>query len=147
MQLTKTILSLICGVATGVTLVISCGDNYRLDLAVDAAIDAPNPDAAPAPVCDCPAAEPPLAGRFMLFTATAVAPAHWSSGQAHRCLWEGVVIGGSCVLAPGESNRNVTLMNSGFYGASPANWWCTFFNHESTPVTIQVTTLCLMPSP
>jgi hypothetical protein len=144
MQLTKTILYLICGVTAGVTLVISCGDNYRLDVAVDAAIDAPNPDAAPAPVCDCPAVEPPLAGRFRVFTSSVVVPPHWMGGQAHICLPEGVVFGGSCHLAPGDSNRNVTLMNSGFY-SGPAYWFCTFFNHESTPVTIHSATLCLMP--
>jgi hypothetical protein len=152
MQLTKTILCLICGVSSGITLVISCGDNYRLDLDAGPAGDAPQVDAAPAPVCGCPAVEPPLAGRIVVLTTSGDIPANWTGARAVRCLTPGprgavfgMAIGGSCMLDPSEQNRNVTLMESGFYNDLHDNWFCIFHNHESVPVTMHASTICLMP--
>lgn len=152
MQLTKTILSLICGVTSGITLVISCGDNYRLDLDAAPTIDAAQVDAAPAPGCDCPAVEPPLAGRIVVFTSSVDIPANRSGIWGARCLTLGpqsvllgVALGGSCMLDSGGSNQNVTLMESGFYNTPHDDWLCLFHNHDSVPVTVRASTVCLMP--
>ena len=73
MHIAKSILLLLSGATAGIAFVISCGDNWHLsaDAAVDATADAPKtPDAAP--VCDCPAAEPPIAGRLYFDSGIAV---------------------------------------------------------------------------
>ena len=57
MHVARSLLLLRTGAISGIAFVLSCGDN--LSVRADAAIDALKaPDAAP--ICDCPAAEPPL---------------------------------------------------------------------------------------
>ena len=143
MQLTKSILLVACGVIFGIALVFSCGDNSRIN--ADAAIDTPKTDAAP--VCDCPASEPPLAGRFVVVSQTQVIAGNDTSGQSAVCPAGTQVISGSCTTDLLNPLRNVTLQQSGYYGIPPTNWHCWFRNNEATPVTIRVSIICLKPMP
>jgi hypothetical protein len=134
---------------SGGVLVLSCGDNLGVttvaDASIDAPIDAPDPvDAAPS--CDCPPAEPPLAGRFVVVTNTRVIPANGSSGNSLACPTGTQLITGSCTTDSPTVSFNMTLRESGF--VHDATYWdCEFRNHEPFPVTMRVNALCLKPGP
>ena len=144
MHVAKSILLLLSGATAGIAFVISCGDN--LHLSADAAIDAPK-IADAAPVCDCPAAEPPLAGRFVVFSQLRVIAGNDTSTQGVECPAGMQLISGSCTTDFINPIRNVTLQQSGFFEMPPAAWNCMFRNNEATPVTIRVSVICLRPTP
>ena len=152
MHLAKSILLLLGGAVAGITFVISCGDNLRLG--TDAAIaDAPKVTDAPkaldaAPACDCPAAEPPLAGRFVVVSQTQVIPPNARSGQGALCPVGSMAISGSCTLDVVNPVWNVTLEQSGFYEMPPAAWNCFFRNNEpAASVKVRASVICLKPAP
>jgi hypothetical protein len=145
MRAATSILLMLSGATAGISFVLSCGDNWHL--ATDAAIDAPEVTDAP-PICDCPAAEPPLAGRFEVFSVTDVIAGNFMSGNSHVCLTKGSqVISGSCTTDVATPIRNVTLQYSGFSSLPAIGWGCDFRNNEATPVTIRVSVICLKPAP
>jgi hypothetical protein len=136
---------MLSGAIAGFSFVLSCGDNWHL--ATDAAIDAPEVTDAP-PVCDCPAAEPPLAGRFEVFSVTEVLAGNAMSGYSLACLTKGSqVISGSCTTDVATPIRDVTLQQSGFSSLQTVGWGCRFRNNEPTPVTIRFSVICLKPAP
>jgi len=143
MHITKSVLLLACGVIIGIALVISCGDD--LTGKVDAAVDVPKLDAAP--VCDCPAAEPPLAGRFVVVSQTQIIAGNDTGGQGAVCPTGAQLISGSCTTDLINPVRNVTLQQSGFFDNGAGGWACLFRNNEATPVTIRASIICLKPMP
>ena len=143
MYVAKSILLLLSGATAGIAFVLACGDN--LHLSADAAIDTPK-TADAAPVCDCPAAEPPLAGRFVVFSQLQVIAGNDTSLQSVACPVGTQLISGSCTTDFINPIRDVTLQQSGFYGP-PSGWNCFFRNNEATPVTIRVSVICLKPTP
>lgn len=144
MHIARSILLLITGSISGIAFVLSCGDN--LAIKADAAIDAPKaPDAAQ--TCDCPAAEPPLAGRFVTISNTRDIPANDFLINSAYCPIGSRLISGSCTQDLLNPYRHLTLEQSGFFEAYPNEWVCQFRNHENTPVTIRVTVTCLKPAP
>jgi hypothetical protein len=146
MHLARSIVLVTAGMAAGVGLVLSCGDNLSAKATADAAIDAPKvPDAAP--TCDCPAAEPPLAGRFVVVSQTQDMAPNGFTTQGAVCPAGSYLITGSCTTDNPTTVLNVTLKESGFYDAPPSGWHCSFRNNESFMVTIRVTALCLKPTP
>ena len=144
MHVAKSILLLLSGATAGITLMLSCGDN--LHLSADAAIDAPK-TADAAPVCDCPAAEPPLTGRFEVVNALRVIAGNDTGLQGRACPAGTQLISGSCTTDFINPIRDVTLQQSGFFGMPPVGWECFFRNNEATPVTIRVSVICLKPAP
>jgi hypothetical protein len=115
----------------GAVLVLSCSD------------DSPgNVDAA---TCDCPATEPPLAGRIMIVDQTQVIPANSRSGQDAICPQGALRLSGSCTTAVVNPVRDVTLEQAGFFADDLRSWSCDFRNNEATPVTIKVSVVCLLP--
>ena len=144
MQVTRSILLVASGAVAGIAFVLSCGDN--LSSRVDAAVDAPKaPDATP--LCDCPAAEPPLAGRVVVIsTDETVDPNAEGSGTA-TCPVGSQLISGSCTtIYPGDI-YDVMLRESGFYLFSPLSWHCGFLNKSSYRVTFRTSVICLKPMP
>src|SRR5215203_5938734 len=109
MHIAKSILLLLSGAISGVAFVISCGDN--LHLSADAAIDAPKTIDA-APVCDCPAAEPPLAGRFVVFSQLLTIAGNDTGVQGVPCPVGMQLISGSCTTNFINPIRDVTLQQS-----------------------------------
>jgi hypothetical protein len=144
LRVAKTILLVLSGGIAGIAFGISCGDNWQV--ATDAAIDAPMVADA-APVCDCPAAEPPLAGRFVLFSGLTVIPGNDYAGQGAGCPAGTKLISGSCTTDLSNPLRDVTMLLSGFVDDPPTAWLCRFRNNEDTPVTIRVSVVCLKPAP
>jgi hypothetical protein len=124
---------LVAGTFAGVLPIASCGDDSsgRVD----------------AGTCDCPAAEPPLAGRITIASATATIPANSRGLQGTGCPEGSLRLTGSCTTDPPNPIRNVTLEQSGFFYENDLRGWSCFFkNKEATPVTIKVTLVCLMPA-
>jgi hypothetical protein len=146
MHVARSILLLMTGATSGVAFVLSCGDNLSAKVNADAAIDAPKVlDAAP--TCDCPAAEPPLSGRFVVFSNTATIGANAFGSQTASCPAGSQLISGSCTQDLLNPLRNLTLQQSGFFENSPSVWWCNFRNNEPFPVTIRASVICLQPAP
>jgi len=153
MHVARSVLLLMTGAASGIALVLSCGDNLSVKAIADAAVDAPKvADAAPnvsdaAPTCDCPTAEPPLAGRIVTISQLRTIPANDFSGQSAVCPMGSLLITGSCTQDPLNPYRNLTLQQSGFFPPYTTEWVCWFRNNESSPVTVRVSILCLKPMP
>lgn len=131
MRTTFSFVSIVAGTFAGALLVLSCSD------------DSPgNVDAA---TCDCPASEPPVAGRIMIVDQTREIPANSRSGQDAVCPQGALRLSGSCTTADVNPVRDVTLEQSGFYGNDLRSWSCNFKNNEAVPVTIKASVVCLMP--
>jgi len=146
MHVARSILLLMTGAASGIAFVLSCGDNLSVKANADAAIDAlKEPDAAQP--CDCPAAEPPLAGRFVVVSQTRTIPANDFSISSAVCPAGSQLISGSCTQDLLNPYRNLTLQQSGFFEISPIEWVCWFRNNEPFPVTIRSSVICLKPAP
>jgi hypothetical protein len=146
MRAARPILLLMTGAASGIAFVLSCGDNLSVKANADAAVDAPKvPDADPP--CDCPAAEPPLAGRFVTVSNTLTIAANNFGGQGAACPVGSQLISGSCTQDVLDLVRNLTLQQSGFFEIAPREWFCWFRNNEPFPVTIRVSVTCLNPAP
>ena len=144
MQVTRSILLVASGAVAGIAFVLSCGDN--LSSSVDAAVDIPKaPDAAP--LCDCPAAEPPLAGRVVVIsTDDTVDPNFESSGTA-SCPVGSQLISGSCTTIYPTAIFDVVMRESGVLIGSPLTWLCRFHNTSSYRLTFRTSVICLEPMP
>lgn len=141
MRTTNSILLVLCGVAIGITSVMSCGDDASGN------VDARPPDGPPdAAVCDCPPAEKPLTGRFTVVSNTQVIAANDRGGQGASCPAGAQLLSGSCTTELVNPVRNVTLEQSGFYD-DPSGWTCRFRNNEAAPVTVKASVVCLVPAP
>lgn len=144
MHVVRSALLLLRGEATGIVFMISCGDNWHLG--ADAAIDAPKTIDA-APVCDCPAVESPLAGRFVVASNVRTLPANGRLSEDIRCPAGMPLISGSCVVDNATMRFNVTLEQSGAEDVPPTTWGCAFHNYEPFPVSFRVSATCLKPAP
>lgn len=146
MHVARSILLLMTGAASGIVFVLSCGDNLSVKANADAAVDAPKvPDATP--TCDCPAAEPPLAGRFVTVSNTLIIAANNIGIQSALCPAGSQLISGSCTQDLLNPVPNLTLQQSGFFEIAPPEWFCMFRNNEPFPVTIRASAICLNPAP
>ncbi len=122
---------LAAGLAVGIVLVVACGDDSPGD--VDAA------DAS----CNCPAAEPPLAGRITRVRndnnlspgAAGVADAFCPAGAT--------VLGGACEVA--TTDTNVVLLSSRFVPGGYRCDWSTVNATMARTGTAEV--VCLTPAP
>ena len=147
MNIARSIALVMSGIVVGIGLVLSCGDNLSAKATADAAIDAPKVlDAAP--VCDCPAAEPPLAGRLVVVSNTVTLVPNDTGVQGAFCPAGSVLITGSCTTDSSTTAFNVTVRESGFTGSPPTAWHCSFRNNETMfTVTFLASALCLKPAP
>jgi hypothetical protein len=145
MHIARSILLLMTGAVSGIAFVLSCGDNLNGKASADAAIDAHAPDAAP--ICDCPAAEPPLAGRFVVVSQTRTIAAMATGGSTASCPEGSQLISGSCTQDQVNPVPNLTVRESGFFEVGPREWLCNFRNNEPFPVTIRASVICLKPAP
>jgi len=144
MHVARSILLLMIGATSGIAFVLSCGDNLSVKAHADAAVDTPKPDAAP--VCDCPVAEPPLAGRFVRFNKTQLIGPSEVHSQSAGCPTGAQLISGSCTQDEINPVPRLTLEQSGFYEGSN-EWFCFFRNNEMRDITIRVSVICLLPPP
>jgi hypothetical protein len=128
----RTPLLILAGAALGIGLVLACSD------------DAPG-DADAAPVCDCPAAEPPLEGRIVLSVANTVQMAAGERRSTGADCNEGILLTGSCSIENGSST-DVTLELAGWLAADNPNVWnCNWHNGSLDPRVGVAQAKCLVP--
>ena len=144
MHIVRSFFLLMTGAASSIAFVLSCGDNLSLKASADAAVDAPKaPDAAP--ICDCPPAERPLAGRFLTISLTSTIAPNSLGGQGALCPGGSQLISGSCTQDRLNPYQHLTLEQSGFYEISPLEWVCSFRNNEPFEVQVRASVICLTP--
>ena len=125
---------LAAGLTVGVVLVVACGDDSPV--AVDAA------DAS----CDCPAAEPPLAGRITRVRSDNPLSPGGSGVSAAFCPIGAVALGGACEIQ--ILDANVVLMSTSFTVGDPHGYRCDWETVGATmPYTGTAEVVCLTPAP
>ena len=132
MKHTTWLATLLTGVALGVTLILACSDD--------------SPDGADAATCDCPTAEPPLAGRILRARGTvSIAPNDFGT-TAVACPTGATILGGSCRLMNG--NRLIYLTEAGIeMGGAAVGYQCFWSSTSNQPDTGIAEAICLMPAP
>jgi hypothetical protein len=130
----KSIAMLLAGAAIGAALIVACSDD--------------SPGNADAAVCDCPAAEAPLAGRFSRIRGvdTLLPPNSGTVGVA-VCPAGSILISGWCGIEnmPG-SPPQAALIESGPFPGLPNNWTCNWNNYTLGSATVHAEAVCLMPA-
>lgn len=98
MKKTPWLVTLMAGLVAGAALVVACSDD--------------SPGDADAAVCDCPAAEPPLAGRIIFSRGSNPIAAASTAIASADCPIGAVVLGGACEVM--DADANVLVMESRF---------------------------------
>jgi hypothetical protein len=123
--------SLVTGVAVGILLVIACSD------------DSPGQvDAADGGACNCPAAEPPLAGRVTHVRLDNNLSPGGGGIASVACPAGAIALGGSCEVATPDTN--VVLLSSSFAAGGFVCNWSTVGATMTRLATAEV--VCLMPA-
>lgn len=146
MSIIKSVSLILGGAFAGIGLLLSCGDNLGLHAASDAAA------ADASSVCDCPAAEPPLAGRFLVAKNVIRIAANDSAVMSARCPTGTQLITGGCSTDNETTIFRVTLRESMPIGPPPDNsppggWHCSWLNNEPIAIDFRATAVCLKPTP
>lgn len=130
MKKLSAVLILSVGVVAGAAFVVACSDDSPTD--------------ADAAVCDCPAAEAPLAGRIVHVRATNPLTAGSDGGAAAGCPASSIIIGGACeVQAP---DAKILLMESRF--SADQQLVCRWSTEAATVDNMGTAdAICLIPAP
>lgn len=127
----KTLVTLLMGAFGAAALIVACSDDSPHD--VDAA------------TCDCPAAEPPLAGRIMQVRGPdADLVANDAGAAAATCPANAILVTGWCELT--NSSAQAALVNAGPFPAQPQTWTCLWRNYSPGIGTVHAVAFCLMPA-
>lgn len=122
------------GVVVGICLVIACNDDSP-----------PRVDAAN---CDCPAAEPPLAGRITTIRETGrVQPPNppaedGRESVAASCPQGATLLSGGCAATGGP----LVLLEMSYPTADDRTWICVWRNTDTIPITTTAIVKCLVPA-
>jgi len=137
----KMILTALASAATAAALVIACGDDSPTH--VDAAIDS----RADAAACDCPAAEPPLAGRIMRVRGfdDALEPSGVGvSGAA--CPAGAILLNGWCdIVNDAGTPPQARITTIGASPTAPNTWLCVWENSAFGSAVVHAEAVCLLP--
>ena len=136
MNLVKHILALATGAAFGVVAVLSCSDN--------------SPRHSDAATCDCPASEPPLAGRIIVQDSIATlgpmgGPDDGNGVAGLGCPRGTQFLSGSCTNTT-SNVPDIVLKEAGFTDNANPGWRCSFHNNTTQPIQIKATVICLKPA-
>jgi hypothetical protein len=138
---------LLAGAFTGFLSVLSCGDNWNAPPPRDAPADTPDAST----VCECPAAESPLADRLVVVSNTRLVESKSDYGGGVNCPDNAHVLTGSCSTVDDINALDVTLWEaSAGRGSSPPyleGWGCSMYNNEPAQVTFRTSALCLKAAP
>lgn len=121
---------LAAGIVCGVALIVACSDDAPRD--VDAAA-----------ACDCPAAEPPLAGRITHVRADNILNPGGGGVANVFCPAGAIVLGGACEVL--VTDTNVVLLDSRFEGGGYRCDWSTI--NATVARTGTAEAVCLTPAP
>ncbi|HVV84159.1 MAG TPA: hypothetical protein VHE35_13885 [Kofleriaceae bacterium] len=131
MQRLSLIACLLVGALGGALIVVACSDD--------------SPGDADASTCDCPASEPPLAGRIVhLHSPAGEIPANGMGNAAQGCPTNAVLLGGGCHLT--NHNINVFLNESGIAAVGDPAYDCQWKSMSNLPETGVADAICLMPA-
>ena len=131
MKIINTITTLSIGAVLGIGAVLSCSDN--------------SPRHSDAATCDCPASEPPIAGRLVVIEGTPRTIEASAQGFAGAACPPGLqFLSGTCTNDPPSSIEDITLQQFGF-NKDGFGWLCDFKNNKTVPVSVKATVLCLKP--
>jgi len=130
----KPILIFVAGATCAAGLIIACSDD--------------SPHDADAATCDCPAAEPPLAGRIATTRGTdATLEVSGGGGALATCPAGSTLISGSChLIEDGGGSPSASLVNSGPDDINPSIWVCNWHNGPGFTATIHAEVRCLIPA-
>ncbi len=132
MHFTRAASLVVSGAVVGIALVLSCGDDSP-----------PKADAAD-PVCDCPAAEPPITGsRIVQVEATTTVPANDRGGADAGCPQGAIALGGGCAAEVGNAPQIVVEQSIPF----DTGWGCDWRNPTNSPIAVRAIVRCLKPGP
>lgn len=127
----KTLATLLVGAVGATAMIVACSDDSPRD--------------ADAATCDCPAAEPPLAGRVMQVRGTdADLQANGTGVGVATCPANSILISGWCELT--NSSAQAALVNSGPFPSQPQTWTCEWRNYNAGIGTVHAVAFCLMPA-
>jgi hypothetical protein len=135
MRLSNSIFIFGLGIAIGISLVLSCGDDSPRRV-----------DAADAPMCDCPAAEPPIAARIMETKLDDVIPAnatHRIRGVTCPGVPPAMALNGGCT-ADIPVNGSIVLEQSA--PGEGIGWLCSWSNPSNVDVPVHAIVRCLKPA-
>lgn len=130
---TKTWLAaVVSAFVAGALFVVACGDD--------------SPGGADAATCDCPAAEPPLAGRIQAVKNTDAIPANGLRTVAAGCPSGSTILGGGCRMNDGAA---LTQAEGGIdrSGGPSGAYWCTWRSTAGAPTMVTAEAICLIPAP
>lgn len=107
-----------------------------------------SPPDADAAECDCPAGEPPLAGRLMKVRGLdSSLPADSPGGASADCPDGATLISGGCILVEdGGGPPQARLMSSGADAVRPTAWACAWRSGPGFAATVHAEALCLLPA-
>jgi len=129
MQISRSIPLLVAGAIAGVAFVLSCGDD--------------SPHRADAAVCDCPAAEPPLADRIVQVERPATVLALDVGAGGAVCPPGAIALGGGCAAAVGTVPQ--IILEQSLPGTT--TWDCVWRNPTNAPIEVRAIVRCLKPAP
>lgn len=120
------------GAVCAVSLVIACSDD--------------SPGDADAAVCDCPAAEPPLAGRIMTVRASNPLTPGTGGGQGAFCPAGAKVLGGACDVM--VDDPVIQVQSSRFLNAGGQEGYQCLWSgiNQTVANTGIVEAICLLPA-
>ena len=126
----KTLVLVLLGAAGATAFILSCSD------------DAPD-DVDAAAACDCPDAEPPLAGRIVRATANGPIEANSPATAQVVCPTGATLLSGTCAL---EENAPDITLNFTEAGTDLPGFVCGWNNPTNDANTMIVTAICLVPA-
>lgn len=130
----KTLATLLAGAVAATVMIVACSDD--------------SPSDADAAVCDCPAAEAPLAGRVMRVRGLdSDLPANSGTNASASCPAGALLLSGWCEIVnmPGTPPQ-AAIVNSGSSPFEANTWQCTWRNYSLGSGTTHAEAVCLMPA-
>lgn len=147
MHISKPILLCLLGLALGGAAAAIVGSTGLRRAMAEPSAGETSPRALAA-TCDCPPAEPPLAGRFEEFRALQYIPPKGTGVKDITCPAGSYLISGSCSTNFDTYVFNVTLRESRHIGSPPNGWHCSWLNNEPMlGLDFRVAAICLKPAP
>lgn len=114
----------------GVVAVVACSDD--------------SPGDADAATCDCPAAEPPLAGRIVSVTGQRSIPANGGDFAEAVCPLGSTILGGGCRMT---ETGALTLVEAGIDRAgAQSEYLCRFRSADAQSRMVTAEAICLVPA-
>jgi hypothetical protein len=132
MRLARTTLLFVSGAVAGIALVLSCGDGSPRAV-----------DAADGGACNCPAAEPPLAGRIVEVEQMTTIPALDEGVGGAVCPSGAIVLSGGCANLLGQTSQILVEETS----PGDIGWNCNWRNPSNAPIQVRSIVRCLKPTP